>query len=113
MDGEIVGDLLSLARNLVSLLEAREREKALERVHAAHRQHALRSYEVRSEVVHGINLAVHRLRRERDRVRAAVQMLPEGERLFAETQIEPILDDIFNQEIASLLTAKRRWSGPR
>lgn len=63
--------------------------------------------------MHEINLAVYRLRLERDRVRKAIQMLPETERLFAETQIKPILDSIFNEKIAELLAAKRRYSGSR
>lgn len=112
MDTEFAGDLLSLARDVISLLRAREREKALERVQAACRQHASLSYEARAELVYQINLALYRLRWERDCVRSAVRTLPEDERLFAEAQIESILD-IFNKEIASLLATKRRWSGPR
>ena len=63
----------------------------------------------------GVLAVVHfkRLCRERKQVHESIQTLPEGERLFAEAKIKPILDEIFNNEIANLKTEKRRWSRPR
>jgi len=110
MDADVCGDLLSLARELVRLLRERELEQALQRVRAARRDHATRSFEERAGVITQVNLTIHRLRAEREKVRAMVTSLPEKERLFAEGQIEPILDEVFNGEIAELKAVKRRQS---
>jgi hypothetical protein len=106
------GDLIALARDIVALLRDHECEQALQRVRTARRDLAARRFDERAEVINRINSVVHRLRAEREKVRATVTFLPEQERLFAEFQIEPLLDEVFNREIAGLLAVKRRHSTP-
>jgi hypothetical protein len=112
MDEQAYGDLIALARDLVDLFREHELEKARERVRAARCKHATRSFDERAEVIHHVNLAIRRLRSEREEVRVAVFGLPDDEKLFAEAQIEPVLDEVFNAEIAALKAVKRVKSRP-
>ncbi len=112
MDPQRCGELFALAKDLVCLFREHELEKARDRVHLAQREYAARSYDERSEVIHQVNQAVFKLRTIRDEVQKAISGLSESEQLFAEAQIKPILDEVFNSEIAALLDVKRRHAKP-
>jgi len=113
MDQQDTVDLITLARNVVSLLQDHAHEEALRQISAAQAQYAKQNFDERAGVIHQINISIHRLRAEREAVCASLKCLPNDESLFAEHQIRPTLDNIFNLEIARLQTLKRRYSRPR
>lgn len=105
-------DLLSIMGDLVTLISERELEAAERMAASALRKGAAGTHEVRSAAVHEMNLQLQRIKRGRDALRESVQGLPEKERIFAQVQIEEVVEQIFTEEIAALKARKRKLSRP-
>jgi hypothetical protein len=106
----IVMDFVSLTKEVVSLLKEHQIEKAAEKARSARRELAFHNTSVRQATIREINSMVYRLKDDKKKVLQAIENLPETERLYAGAQIEEILDEIYNIEIAALLARKHELS---
>lgn len=105
-------DLTRLAAALVHLLRERAVEAARDRVRAARDRQRASVFVEQAALVSELNRTLARLRAERDQIRQALETLPPRERTFARIELEPLLDELFNAEIASLRSRKRRAATP-
>lgn len=101
-------DFLSLLRDVLACLRASELGAAARRVREAANAQAEASHTCRSTAIGEINRVLHEAKRQREELRKAVHDLPAPDRLFAEVQIEAVIDSILNGEIVRLREAKRR-----
>ncbi len=102
-----------LVADLLRMLKDKEIAEALERVEQARRAQADASFSKRSEGVGVITRAMTALKRQREQLREGIAALPEDVRLDAEHLLMPLIQDVFDMEIARLRSAKRRLSRQR
>ena len=103
-------DAGGLAADLLRLLKEKEISEAVERVEQARLAQAHTSYVKRSEGVAAITKTMFVLKRQREEVWRVVEDLPDDVRLDAEHSLLPLLQEVFDLEIARLRAAKRRLS---
>lgn len=108
----MINDVVGLAGELTNLIKAHELEKATLLAASALRQARASDFDLRQTSVHQVTLSLVELRRQRERLHDAVATLPEMEKLLAQTQIEKICRQLFDNEIAALQTRKRQMSRP-
>ena len=106
-------DFVSLVRDVVAYLHANELDAAAQRVREAASAQAEVSHKCRSEVITEINRALSEAKRQRELLRNAVRALPASHQIFAEVQIEAVIDSMLNAEIVRLRGAKRRGGRAR
>jgi hypothetical protein len=107
---EHMQDLLQLMRELVSLVRFHEVAAAAQRLERAESQHAAYCYLARSALITEINRVLREAKQERDALREAVRALPERDRLFAEVQVEEVIDRMLGPEITRLRAQKRHMA---
>ena len=105
-------DIISLTRDIIALIKDQQVEAAERLVTEATLLHLGESGRVRTEAINTINIELSKIKRQRDILRQTVQALPEKEQLFAEVQIEAVINRIFTDEIAGLKERKRVLSRP-
>lgn len=106
-------DIISLTRDIIALIKDQQIEEAERLVTEATLLHLGEAGQVRTAAIYTINVELSKIKRQRDLLRQTVQALPDKERLFAEVQIEALVDKIFANEIAGLKERKRTLSRPR
>jgi len=105
-------DLLAIMRELTALIRANQTEAAAEKVEQALKKQSDDVYKVRTLAITQINNELQKMKRDHDCLEQAVQALPEKERLFAEQQIESVVDKLYTNEMAALRHEKRKLSRP-
>jgi len=92
---------------IVAMIRSREIDKAVHAVNAAQAEASTRSLVARQEAVNQANVALFQAKRQKERLLAEIERLPERERFDAEQRLLPTIDALFNDEIARLRTQKR------
>ncbi len=108
----MINDVVGLVGELTNLIKACELEKATHLAASAMRQLRASNLDSRQASVHQVTISLVELRRQRERLHDVVATLPESEKLLAQTQIERICRDLFDNEIAALQSRKRQLSCP-
>lgn len=105
-------DILALTRDIIALIKDNQVEAAKHLVTEAVRRHDEKSGKVLSEAIIQVNIKLQQMKEQRKLLRQTVQALPDKERIFAEVQIEAIVDKIYAEDIAGLKERKRALSRP-
>lgn len=108
----MIGDICQFVGDLVGLLKAGEVDEAARVVNEASKMRSVRLFDCRQATVSAINRTLLNLQRQRDELVAAVERMPERERMFARVQVEEIASMILDGEITRLKAEKRRLSRP-
>lgn len=105
-------DAVTLVKDLVALVKEHEIETAARKATAALRQMSRESYGSRGRAINTINIELQRLAMQRNRLRAAILDLPESERVFAQVQVEAVVDKIYEPAITAMKKEKRALARP-
>lgn len=101
-----VNDLLYLAAELVDLIHAHEIEAAAARVTMAAREMDQKHADCRGKKIQEISANIAAIKAARDRLREAVNQLPEREKIFARHQVEDAIAKLFGSKLAELRKEK-------
>lgn len=105
-------DAVTLVKDLVTLVKEREIEAAARKATEALQEMSRVSYESRGLAINAINLELQRLSMQRKCLRAAILDLPEKERVFAQVQVEAVVDKIYEPAITAMKKEKRALARP-
>jgi hypothetical protein len=105
-------DLLSIAVEITELIKSNELDAAIHRIEQANAAKIQVCVTGRSQEIDEINRAIIKAKTVQGDLRQAVLRLPSEERLFAEFQIERVIEQHFAPEISKLLERKRKISLP-
>ena len=105
-------DILSLTRDVIALIKDQQVEEAERLVTQAVRRHEEETGRARSEAIIQVNIKLQQIKLQRDLLRQTVLALPEKDRMFAEIQIEEVVDKILADEISGLKARKRVIARP-
>jgi len=105
-------DAVALVKDLVALLKEHEIEMAARKATAALLQMSRESYDSRGLAINAINRELQKLSMQRKNLRAAILDLPENERIFAQVQVEAVVDKIYEPAITAMKKEKRALARP-
>ena len=105
-------DWLTVMRELSALIRAYKIEAGDEKVDQATEKQSNTSLIERQRAITQINSELQKIKGKCDLLRQTVQSLPEKERIYAEQQIQSVIDKHFVPAIAELKVKKRKLSKP-
>ena len=106
-------DAGGLAADLVRMLKEREIDEAIDRIQQARIDSARQQFDKRAEGVSELSHAIATLKRQREELRSEVDAAPPDVQLDVEHRLWPLVQNMFNDEIARLRAQKRRLSRGR
>jgi hypothetical protein len=106
-------DAGGLAADLVRMLKEREIDEAIERIQQARIDSARAQYDKRAKGVAELSGAIATLKRKRDELRGEIDAAPPDVQLDVEHRLWPLVQSVFNNEIARLRAQKRCLSKGR
>jgi hypothetical protein len=108
----LASDITSIGSDLVRLLKAREIDAAISRINDELRRASRKRYEVSADAVATLTRSIKATQQELSLVLAEIDKLPMPDRLHAGLDLKPLIDRLFNDEIARLRSEKRYISRP-
>lgn len=108
----VIGDLFSVAEEVIHLVKSLQIEEAVRRAAEAGRDYRTLQLKGRAATVHEVTLSLARLCKQRDEVQAMLVHVPEAKRPLAQIQLDAVCRDLFDPHILALRSDRRRFSRP-